>query len=71
MTWQPIDTAPADGIHVLVAYRRCIYTDDTRNRVQVCEAYWSEDFGWCRADGGELEGLEEPTHWQPLPEPPK
>ena len=78
MTWQPIDTAPADGIHVLVAFRRCIYTDDSRNRVKVIEAF--ADYrrkapdgkpAWRTACGYELEGPEEPTHWMPLPEPPK
>jgi hypothetical protein len=72
--WQPIDTAPADGTHVLVAFRRCIYTDDTRNFAKVREGWLDphRDGGtWYTAEGYELEGPEEPTHWMPLPEPPK
>ena len=70
MTWQPIDTAPKDSTRILVVYRRCVFTDDTRNKRVVREAYC---FGgpWRLVTGYELEGGEQPTHWMPLPEPPK
>lgn len=56
MEWQPIETAPKDGTHVL---------------------------GWCRHWGRDVHevyywtGLNrwqttmQPTHWMPLPDPPK
>lgn len=65
--WQPIETAPRDR-DILVF---CL--DD---EPQVVVAYWFEVpewAGWMYADDA-LSGLQpegcEPTHWQPLPEPP-
>jgi hypothetical protein len=73
--WQPIDTAPKDGQLVLVAFRRCIYTDDSRNRTKVREAWLDPHCNggtwWLSTEGYALEGPEKPTHWMPLPEPPK
>lgn len=72
MEWQPISTAPKDGTEILA-------WTDTREGDQnlldyvngVCEGehlscvqiiYWAD--GWKRLKIGE------PTHWQPLPNPP-
>ena len=59
--WQPIETAPKDGVLVL-----------TYCNGQVISAYWSEDEGWTV----EIYGIEDwngwtPTHWTPLPSPPE
>lgn len=61
--WQPIETAPKDGIEILVAYARCgfvkklVYFDRIHN-------YW-------KSKGEPEMGLESnATHWMPLPAPP-
>ena len=66
MNWQPIETAPKDGTHILLAR-----TDSE----WVCQGrYVCDDKGWYELNndasdhwGGEIY----PTHWMPLPEPPK
>ena len=56
--WQDISTAPKDGTPILVA--------DSGPYAFVVE--WSSRFrGWYGAD----KWIWEPTHWQPLPAPPK
>ena len=80
--WQPIETAPKDGTHVLLSYSG-----------RVTYGYWLHlevgklvgDCGgvcrcpeydeppapfWYSEDGGFTEE-HPPTHWMPLPEPPK
>lgn len=64
MEWQPIDTAPKDGTRFLAAWRRLIGTDwgyvvmhYRDNRLLVS---WDHDYLNVK-----------PTHWMPLPEPPK
>ncbi len=67
MTWQPIKTAPKkDGVRLLM-YRRAITI-----------GYWSDEFGWCdEAEHISEEGWPnqiiafKPTHWMPLPPPPR
>jgi hypothetical protein len=69
--WQPIETAPKDGTHVL-AFRAVKLFEPAHH-------YWIVRWGSCT---GKL-GLKRawvmlgkntkvaPTHWMPLPEPPK
>lgn len=60
--WQPIETAPKDGRDVLIV------SDAYRDRVLVARWYkynGKEGFRDWDAD------LHLPTHWMPLPEPPK
>ena len=67
--WQPIETAPKDCTHIDIfcrAYGRltdCHYALDTWWR----NTYTSE------INGDQLERLDdiEPTHWMPVPTPPK
>lgn len=59
MEWQPIETAPRDGTRVLLA---------GEGLVRECR--------WCYGDWqdpvyGEWFFETTPTHWVPLPEPPK
>jgi Protein of unknown function (DUF551) len=68
MDWQPIETAPKDGTHILLA-----------NKAGVSQGGWQSDMdhgadwegqigmaGWWRTDGSDWQN----THWMPLPPPP-
>lgn len=55
--WQPIETAPKDGMRVLVIGKSG-YVD---------AGHYIEGWGWEDANGN----IMKPTHWMPLPEPPK
>jgi len=77
MEWQPIDTAPKDGVRVLLvdaygdidiaAYEeeieeRFVLTDPSKKsyeKVREIVGYWN------------TENVFNPTHWMPLPDPPK
>lgn len=71
--WQPIETAPKDGTHILIA---------TPGR-SVLIAYWREEALFERfekgaawqvfdcEDGWYSWAEKEATHWMPLPEAPK
>lgn len=61
--WQPIETAPK-GRSLLVWFGRV----GMHYNVLICD-----DMGWREAvdDGRQLKEGYEPTHWMPLPEPPK
>ena len=55
--WRPIETAPKDGTQVLV-----------HDCGEIKVAFFREMYGhW--SDG--YEGINTPTHWQPLPKPPQ
>lgn len=62
MKWEPIETAPRDECNVLLAEHGSVFI-----------GYWSITFE--RWNGpldayGDREAVS-PTHWMPLPEPPK
>lgn len=70
--WRPIETAPRDGIHMLLAF----------GHGAVCEGWWSAEIegnwdeppclaGWTVPTLGSFNdyGLK-PTHWMPLPPSP-
>lgn len=62
--WQPIETAPKDWTTVIV-----FDPDEDLSPDHVFTAYFDLDIEiWC-ADRSNTPC--EPTHWQPLPEPPK
>ncbi len=76
MEWQPIETAPKDGDPIL------IYKPDERMVGEyTMSAYWDDDQeGWVPVGGIHRLGYRSsatnsyqgyPTHWMPLPEPPK
>lgn len=64
--WQPIETAPRDGTRVILGANGVswygYYLDNSKSR-----APWS---GW-RVPSMEPDPGCQPTHWQPLPDPPK
>lgn len=69
--WQPIKTAPKDGTEVLLLFADeplwivAFFGPDSQKK--------SSEICWrCKWDHESLhQGYEEPTHWMPLPEPPK
>lgn len=75
--WQPIETAPKDGTHILVwtdasdtAYVVC-WADAALGIRKYLTAESGAERGWHLAWDGELFDREhEPTHWMPLPDAP-
>jgi len=69
MDWQPMATAPKDGTHILIYERSThrflpdIYVVNWRTK--------TGDTGDCTEAAGEEYYTWEPTHWMPLPPPPK
>ena len=71
MEWQTIDTAPKNGKSLLL----------TDGNEVVCGRYWTGDIFmcghqsvWCvnfNSEFGCPDITIKPTHWMPLPEPPK
>ena len=64
--WQPIETAPYDDEPVLIYDGNMVCS---ARRVKGHRKWWWTTHG---ATGYECEpDFDEPTHWQPLPAPPK
>ncbi len=83
MTWQSIETAPKDGSWVLLFGGKpdCDFDCDAA-RPPVVAARWIPTeirttydspglWRFCSYDSGYYGEWENPTHWMPLPEPPK
>ena len=74
MTWQPIETAPKDGTHILVyaygEYSSAYYVAKEIDDEEYCGKGM---YRKVKIDAGYLhyETDKYPTHWMPLPEPPK
>lgn len=79
-TWQPIETAPKDGTKILLAvppnerWDAFIFKTVLYN-ASVGEGLWyNEEWRWandsCECCWGRIYPTP-PTHWMPLPEPPK
>ena len=75
--WQPIETAPKDGTWILLAGGK---VEDDEDEFRMAIAKWTNylsgrttDWHWqhCFYDGGYYGSYDGPTHWMPLPEPPK
>ena len=58
--WKPIETAPKDGTHVLVM---------TKDRIVQIAYCGDGEFWWRAFEHGQI--YPQPTHWMPLPDPPK
>lgn len=77
--WEPIETAPKDGTEIILG-KDIATVWIVRNGRWVNPDAWvppdEEDVGgwWCYRNSVVqeiLEGIFEPTHWMPLPNPPK
>jgi hypothetical protein len=60
MEWKPIETAPKDGTTIIT------WEPDGKG---VYFEWWDEDSWYYDEEWGN--GSKNPTHWMPLPEPPK
>jgi hypothetical protein len=66
--WQPIETAPKDGAAILIWPAQSSFTGDDTISYVVRWNDWKE--AWIEASGEEYDTFY-PTHWMPLPPPPK
>jgi hypothetical protein len=75
--WQPIETAPKDGSFILSGYWIDVGLDDCRPVFFNDVVFFHKDNPSPRAKKGKWytaatgDEAETPTHWMPLPEPPK
>jgi hypothetical protein len=71
MKWKPIDTAPKDGRHVIAWFPHGLRKNG-RSQIASDNAetvYWNGcDWSWSADHDSPIAG---PTHWIPLPKPPK
>lgn len=65
--WQPIETAPKDGSDLLLFVR----TRHGRRETAVLPGFWMGPFWVTFNHDGAISNSADPTHWMPLPEPPK
>lgn len=75
MTWQRIETAPKDGTRII------LFVPNYHEKIWIGEYKILERFehgrrtylyeGWQLGIMGSFGDKTEPTHWMPLPEPPK
>lgn len=65
--WQPIETAPRDGTRIL-AWIPC---DDEKHEIMWMDVSINGWDRWHYAGGWIPAFCQQPTHWQPLPGPPK
>ena len=74
--WQPIETAPKDR-RILLGFSRPVFTGvsaifgkwETDEYAKKPNPYWAHDLGQLTGVIGMRNN--QPTHWMPLPEPPK
>jgi hypothetical protein len=69
MAWQPIETAPKDGTHIVAFAARGSNGKPRRSR-RGCfanVAHFEPGWGWLTSPS---DYQIVPTHWMPLPEPP-
>ena len=71
--WQPIETAPKDGTHIL-AYRLPVGIRFTNNTNPPTVVHWFDDSDepgfYTSVNERAPEHPFNPTHWMPLPDPP-
>jgi hypothetical protein len=70
MKWEPIETAPREGLVMLAVvsgHERRVYVAERSSSSS--GDYWSTTTGW--TGWGRLHSAWAPTHWMPLPPPPE
>lgn len=65
--WLPIETAPRDGTHYLAYWPAGL----SWSHGTMMETWFLADHYESAYESGEPGAPESPTHWMPLPEPPK
>jgi Protein of unknown function (DUF551) len=68
--WQPIESAPKDGTKIILAFIREHWKPIVTVGAWIDDAPISTN-EWMAWTSIGLIGCIEPTHWMPLPEPPK
>jgi hypothetical protein len=64
--WQPSETAPREGVFLVFGT-----WDDDCDDYYRGKAWWQFGHGHANGPYGEWDSGQEPTHWRPLPDPPK
>lgn len=75
-SWQPIETAPKDGTNILLYENGiiCVCSYVKPHLLSDDAKYWTPMAGGLQLydfNGDIVEEFESPTHWMPLPEPPR
>ena len=66
--WEKIETAPKDGKHLLLYFPDGYWRDDRK----IAIGFWSGGWFEGEADSHSMTAFgQHPTHWHPLPEPPR
>lgn len=63
--WRPIESAPKDGAYI------DLWVSGGDDEWRVPDAYYNRIDGWRSRAHVPLKGPVTPTHWKPLPEPPR
>jgi hypothetical protein len=71
--WQPIDTAPKDGTRIDIWAKTWLSYNDTFIHKRFPDCCWSKGDSECNRPPAwnNLNTEWHPTHWMPLPDPPK
>ena len=68
--WQPIDTAPKDGTVILIWPAKSAFASSDDELISYVVRWSYLEQGWIEASGEEYAAFY-PSHWCPLPAPPK
>ena len=80
--WQPIETAPKDGTEILSYHNReILYSNGERKKFEWIKivrwdvfVQWDnpeDEYDWMTGSNFDEPTPTDPTHWMPLPKPPK
>lgn len=75
--WRPIESAPKDGSQFLVWVHAEQHGENDEDEQRVADisfcdiGWWRTPYGYVDYGANQTHDVEHPTHWMPLPEPPK